>query len=181
MGKVARNKARTGKLPGQRMERAVRKARPASAGKVALPKAAAARAKRGVVMSGADAKAAAAVAVLKKGGSSRSVYSASFHPVATEPLEVDRWGTTKAERQRLAIAQKGLGEIGGRTVVGARIAPVVSDPFIGGQLGSVRFTEIANRQISGVRFGVLPQVVWPDAGPGIGPFLTGGEGGRVGD
>lgn len=57
---------------------------------------------------------------------------------------------------------------------GARPQPVVRAPtesggalprFIGGRLGRVLFPEIANRQLTGVRVGTLPQVVFGDQAP----------------
>lgn len=39
-------------------------------------------------------------------------------------------------------------------------------PFVGGGLGRVVFTPIVNRQLSGVRYGTLPQVVFGDVSPG---------------
>ena len=38
--------------------------------------------------------------------------------------------------------------------------------FVGGSLGRVRYTPIVNRQLTGVRYGTLPQVVMEEGAPG---------------
>lgn len=50
---------------------------------------------------------------------------------------------------------------------------MVLPPFVGGALGRVLFTPIANRNLSGIRYGTLPRVIFEGDAPGSFGGLSG--------